>query len=219
MTGTSATGSSDRIAAAVARYLPEGAYVNLGIGLPQRVATCVPAGREVVFHSENGVLGVGGRANSGEEDWDLIDAGKVPVTLVPGGSFISHADSFALIRGGHLDYSVIGAYQVSAGGDLANWSAREGVPGVGGAMDLARGAKNVLVMMRHTTRDGAPKLLPRCTLPLTGSGVVSLVFTELGVFAPAGDHLVVHSLSPRVDLTQVRELTGVPVVPGDGNKP
>jgi 3-oxoadipate CoA-transferase, beta subunit len=201
----------EEIAREVALELPDGSYVNLGIGMPQLVAGHVPSDRELVFHSENGVLGVGPRAAEGEEDWDLIDAGKVPVMLLSGGSYLSHSDSFALIRGGHLDFSVIGGLQVSAAGDLANWSTGEGIPGVGGAMDLARGAKRVYVLMRHTTKDGVPKIVPHCTLPLTGRRVVARVFTELGIFEPTGDSLLAHALARDVDLAEVQRCTAVPV--------
>src|SRR5262249_23649714 len=155
--------STDQIAAAVAQDLPDGSCVNLGIGLPLRVARYVPTGRELVFHSENGVLGVGPPPEPGNEDWDLIDAGKNPITLVRVGSFGSQADSFCVIRGGYIDVAVMGAYQVSGDGDLANWWTGDGIPGVGGAMDLGACAKQVFVMMRHNERSGAAKLVPRCT--------------------------------------------------------
>jgi 3-oxoadipate CoA-transferase beta subunit len=199
--------TSDQIAAEVALDLADGSYVNLGIGMPGRVAAFVPPDREIVLHTENGALGAGPRPPEGEEDWDLIDAGKVPMTLRPGGSFQSHYDSFAMIRGGHLDVSVIGAYQVSARGDLANWTDGEGVPGVGGAMDLAHGARNVFVMMRHTTKEGRPKLVEQCSLPLTGRGVVTRVFTELGIFVPREGAFDVLALVEGVDIDDVRSRT------------
>lgn len=196
--------TSDQIAAEIALDLRDGSHVNLGIGMPGRVAAFAPSDREIVIHTENGALGAGPRPPEGDEDWDLIDAGKVPMTLVPGGSFQSHSDSFAMIRGGHIDVSVIGAYQVSAAGDLANWTDGDGVPGVGGAMDLAHGAKDVFVMMRHTTKAGAPKLVATCTLPLTGRGVVTRVFTELGIFTPQGDAFEAVALFEGVDIAYVR---------------
>lgn len=202
---------TDRMATEVAADLPEGTVVNLGIGLPVRVASRLPAGREVVFHSENGILGFGPPPTAGSEVPDLIDAAKHPVTLHPGGSVFSHADSFCMIRGGHLDVCVMGAFQVSAEGDLANWSSGAGVPGVGGAMDLAVGARSVWLMMRHATRDGAPKILPRCTLPLTALGVVQRIYTDLGVFVPSGDAVRAVALVDGVPLADVQELTGVRV--------
>jgi 3-oxoadipate CoA-transferase beta subunit len=210
--------STDQIAAAVARDLPEGSCVNLGIGLPLRVASHVPAGREIVFHSENGVLGIGPPPEAGREDWDLVDAGKNPITLLRGGSYLSHADSFCVVRGGYIDVAVMGAYQVSGRGDLANWWTGQGIPGVGGAMDLGACARQVFVMMRHNERDGTPKLVPECTLPLTAAGVVSRVYTELGVFCPTNGTLTVLALAPGCDLDLVRAITGLPVQPAqDGS--
>ncbi|MFD0094645.1 MULTISPECIES: 3-oxoacid CoA-transferase subunit B [Bacillati] len=203
--------TSDQIATEVALDLADGSCVNLGIGMPGRVASFVPAGREVIIHTENGALGAGPRPPAGEEDWDLIDAGKNPMTLRAGGSFVSHFDSFAMIRGGHIDVSVIGAYQVSATGDLANWTDGEGIPGVGGAMDLAHGAKQVFVMMRHITKDGRPKLVTECSLPLTGRTVVTRVFTELGIFAPGPDGFTVIGLTRGIDPAVVRSLTDAPL--------
>ena len=178
----------------VAKDIPDGAVVNLGIGLPTSVANHLPAGREVVLHSENGVIGMGPAPADGAEDYDLINAGKQPVTLLPGGCFFHHADSFAMTRGGHVDVCVLGAFQVSADGDLANWhtGAADAIPAVGGAMDLAIGAKKTLVMMEHCTRTGESKLVERCTYPLTALRCVSRVYTDLAVIdiGPQGAHVV-----------------------------
>lgn len=173
----------DQMAARVAADIAEGWVVNLGIGQPTRVANHLPADREVLLHSENGVLGMGPAPPAGQEDHDLINAGKQPVTLLPGGSFFHHADSFALMRGGHLDLCVLGAFQVSASGDLANWHTGEpgAIPAVGGAMDLATGARRTWVMMEHVTKAGEPKLVERCSYPLTGLGCVKRVYTDLAV--------------------------------------
>jgi 3-oxoadipate CoA-transferase beta subunit len=205
------------VAARLAADIPDGSYVNLGIGIPTLVADCVPAGREVVFHSENGLLGVGPAPPPGEADPDVINAGKDPVTVVRGGCFMSHADSFALIRGGHLDLAVLGAFEVSARGDLANWAGEgETVPAVGGAMDLAAGARDVWVAMTHTTAAGSPKLVEQCHLPLTGPGVVSRVYTDLAVLAVHRDEgcFVVLELAPGVDMPALERVTGGPVRPG-----
>ncbi|MFG2475841.1 3-oxoacid CoA-transferase subunit B [Streptomyces fagopyri] len=178
------------IAALVARDIPHGAFVNLGIGQPTLVADHLPADSGVVLHTENGMLNMGPAAQGEEIDLDLTNAGKVPVTEPPGAAYFHHADSFAMMRGGHLDICVLGAFQVSAGGDLANWhtGAPDAIPAVGGAMDLAIGAKKVFVMMTLFTKGGAPKLVPRCTYPLTGLGCVDRVYTDLAVFdiTPAG---------------------------------
>jgi 3-oxoadipate CoA-transferase beta subunit len=186
--------SREQMAQRVARDIHDGAIVNLGIGLPTLVANHIPAGREVILHSENGVLGMGPAPAEADADYDLINAGKQPVSLLPGGSFFHHADSFAMMRGGHLDICVLGAFQVSAGGDLANWhtGAPDAIPAVGGAMDLAIGAKRTFVMMEHTTKSGEAKIVPACTYPLTGIGCVSRIYTDLAVIdiTPGGLKLV-----------------------------
>jgi len=176
--------SREQMAARVARDIPEGAYVNLGIGLPTKVANYLPMDREILLHSENGLLGMGPAPTPGEEDWELINAGKQPVTLLAGGSYFHHADSFAMMRGGHIDICVLGAYQVSTRGDLANWHTGEpgAIPAVGGAMDLAIGAKETFVMMELLTKQGESKLVEACSYPLTGLRCVSRVYTDLAVF-------------------------------------
>jgi 3-oxoadipate CoA-transferase beta subunit len=177
----------------IARDIPPGSFVNLGIGHPTKVADHLPPEAGVVLHTENGMLGMGPTATGADVDPDLTNAGKIPVTELPGAAYFDHASSFAMMRGGHLDFCVLGAYQVSAGGDLANWhtGAADDIPAVGGAMDLAIGAKSVFVMMSLFTRGGAPKLVPRCTYPLTGVGCVSRVYTDLAVFdmTPAGPRI------------------------------
>jgi 3-oxoadipate CoA-transferase beta subunit len=186
--------SRDAIAARVARDIPEGAYVNLGIGAPTKVADFLPRDREIFLQSENGLLGMGPAPAAGEEDWDLINAGKQPVTLLTGGCFFHHGDSFTMMRGGHIDICVLGAFQVSVGGDLANWhtGAADAIPAVGGAMDLAIGAKQVFVMMDLFTKSGESKLVERCTYPLTGIACVSRIYTDVAVFdvGPAGASIV-----------------------------
>ncbi len=205
--------SRAEMAARVARDIPDGAVVNLGIGLPTVVANHLPAGREIVLHSENGVIGMGPAPPAGEEDYDLINAGKQPVTLLPGGSFFHHADSFAMMRGGHLDVCVLGAFQVAANGDLANWhtGAADAIPAVGGAMDLAIGAKKTFVMMEHTTKSGEMKIVERCTYPLTGVACVARVYTDLAVIdvTPAG--LVVRAMADGLALADLQALTGAPL--------
>jgi 3-oxoadipate CoA-transferase beta subunit len=175
----------DELARLVARDIPRGSFVNLGIGQPTRVGDFLEAEQQITLHTENGMLGMGPEAHGDDIDPDLINAGKVPVTELPGASYFHHADSFAMMRGGHLDVCVLGAFQVAANGDLANWhtGAPDAIPAVGGAMDLATGAKDVFVMMSLFAKDGAPKLVLACTYPLTGLGCVSRVYTELAVFA------------------------------------
>jgi len=203
----------DQMAARVARDIPNGAYVNLGIGLPTMVANHLPKDREIILHTENGLLGMGPAPAPGEEDPDLMNAGKQPVTELPGASFFHHADSFAMMRGGHLDFCVLGAFQVSATGDLANWhtGAPDAIPAVGGAMDLAIGAKNVYVMMEHTTKSGESKIVPKCTYPLTGVGCVSRIFTDLAVIdvTPAGLALV--DMVEGLSFEDLQRVTGVPL--------
>ncbi len=185
------------VARRVARDIPDGAYVNLGIGLPTLVADCVGSDTEVVYHSENGILGMGPAPAPGEEDPELVNAGKQPVTLLPGGAYFHHTDAFLMMRGGHLDLTVLGAFQVSATGDLANWATDDAghPPAVGGAMDLAVGAKRVLVMTTHTTKAGEPKLLPRCTYPLTAAGVVDRVYTDLAVLDVTAEGFLVREMA------------------------
>ena len=201
----------DQMAARVARDIPEGAYVNLGIGLPTLVANHLPKDREILLHSENGVLAMGPAPVPGAEDPDLINAGKQPVTLLPGGAYFHHADSFAMMRGGHLDFCVLGAFQVSKSGDLANWhtGAPDAIPAVGGAMDLAIGAKRVYVMMEHLTKQGQSKIVERCTYPLTGIGCVNRIFTDLAVIDVAKDGLRVIESVQGLAFEELQRLTGV----------
>jgi len=203
----------DEMAACVARDIPEGAYVNLGIGLPTLVANHLPKDREVFLHSENGILGMGPAPAKGEEDWDLINAGKQPVTLLTGGAYFHHADSFAMMRGGHLDICVLGAFQVAANGDLANWhtGAPDAIPAVGGAMDLAVGAKKTYVMMEHQTKSGESKIVAQCSYPLTGVGCVSRIYTDLATIdvTPAG--LKVVDMAEGLTLAALQEMSGVPL--------
>jgi 3-oxoadipate CoA-transferase beta subunit len=205
----------EQMAARVARDIPEGAYVNLGIGMPTLVANHLPREREVILHSENGVLGMGPAPAPGEEDPDLINAGKQPVTLLAGGCFFHHADSFAMMRGGHVDICVMGAFQVSAAGDLANWhsGAPDAIPAVGGAMDLAIGAKQVFVMMEHLTKDGKSKLVKQCTYPLTGIACVSRVYTDLAVIDITPDGLRVVEAVDGLEMDELQRLTGLPLLP------
>src|SRR6187549_3426776 len=202
-----------QIAQRVARDIHDGAYVNLGIGMPTLVANHLPAGVEVVLHSENGILGMGPAPAEGQEDYDLINAGKEPVTLLTGGSYFHHADSFAMIRGRHLDFCVLGAFQVSAGGDLANWhtGGADAIPAVGGAMDLAVGAKQVLVMMEHLTKKGESKIVERCTYPLTGARCVDRIYTDLAVIDVKPDGLHVVETVDGLDFQELQRLSGVPL--------
>jgi 3-oxoadipate CoA-transferase beta subunit len=206
--------TKDQMAARVAQDIHDGAVVNLGIGMPTLVANHLPADREVMMHSENGVIGFGPAPNEGTEDYDLINAGKQPVTLLPGGAFFHHADSFSMMRGGHLDVCVLGAFQVSGGGDLANWhtGAPDAIPAVGGAMDLAIGAKKTFVMMEHTTKAREHKIVARCTYPLTGMACVSRIYTDLAVLdITAAGVKVIDSVSG-LAFEQLQALTGVPLL-------
>ena len=205
--------SRTQMAARVAEDIPEGWYVNLGIGIPTLVADHVPEEREVVLHSENGILGMGPAPEKGQEDAWLINAGKQPVTLRPGGSYFHHADSFSMIRGGHIDLCVLGAFEVAENGDIANWATSENdsAPAVGGAMDLAAGAKRVWVMMEHTTKDGRPKLVRACSYPLTAMKVVKRIYTNLAVLDVKPEGFAVVDLAPGVSLEHVRSVTEAPL--------
>jgi len=205
--------SREEMAARVARDIPEGAYVNLGIGLPTLVANHLPPDREIILHTENGLLGMGPAPEADRVDPDLINAGKQPVTALPGAAFFHHADSFAMMRGGHLDFCVLGAFQVSAKGDLANWhtGAPDAIPAVGGAMDLAIGARNVYVMMEHLTKAGESKIVDRCTYPLTGVGCVSRIFTDFAVIDVTPQGLTVVDMVEGLAFDELQRLTGVPL--------
>lgn len=199
-----------QVAWRIAQDIPDGSYVNLGIGQPELVANYLPGDREIIFHSENGILGMGPEPAPGEEDEELINAGKKPVTLLAGGAFFHHADSFAMVRGGHIDICVLGAFQVASNGDLANWStgAAGAVPGVGGAMDLAAGARAVFVMTDHCTKAGEPKIVERCTYPLTGRGVVSTIYSDLAVIDVTAEGLVVREMLDGLDFAALSARTG-----------
>ncbi len=207
--------SRDQIAARVARDIPEGAYVNLGIGLPVLVGNHLPKDRDIFLHSENGVLGMGPAPAPGEEDYDLINAGKQPVTLVQGGSYFHHADSFGMMRGGHLDICVLGAFQISATGDLANWhtGGPDAIPAVGGAMDLAIGARSVFIMTDHVTKSGEHKIVEKCTYPLTGISCVDRIYTDLAVIdvTPQGLRLV--EMVEGLTFDELQAMTGAPLLP------
>ena len=204
----------EQMAARVAQDIPEGAYVNLGIGLPTMVANALPKNREVILHTENGLLGMGPAPAKGEEDWDLINAGKQAVTALPGASFFHHADSFAMMRGGHLDICVLGAFQVSKSGDLANWhtGAPDAIPAVGGAMDLAIGAKKTWVMMEQVTKEGQHKLVEACTYPLTGKACVSRIYTDLAVIEITPDGFAAIEIIDGLSIAELAKLTGAPVL-------
>lgn len=205
--------SKDELARRVAQDIPDGSYVNLGIGQPTLVANHIPEGREIILHSENGILGMGPAPAAGNEDYDLINAGKQPVTLLPGGAFFHHADSFAMMRGGHLDVCVLGAFQVSTTGDLANWSTGEpgAIPAVGGAMDLAVGARQTWVMMDLLTKQGVSKIVAECSYPLTAIGCVKRIYTDLATFecTPQGLRLV--DLVDGLAFDELQRLVGQPI--------
>ena len=203
----------DEMAARVARDIPDGSYVNIGIGLPTRVPNFLPADREIVLQSENGILGMGPAPPAGAEDPDLINASKLPVTLLAGGSFFHHGDSFAMMRGGHIDYCIMGAFQVSQAGDLANWhtGAPDAIPAVGGAMDLAVGARHVYVMMEHTTKSGEPKIVKHCTYPLTGLACVDRIYTDLAVIDVTPSGLEVIDIAEGLALEELQRLTAAPL--------
>ena len=207
--------SRDEMAQRVALDIADGSYVNLGIGIPELIAKFVPEGRELVYHTENGLLGMGPSPEPGLGDPELINAGKRQVTAVPGAAYFHHADSFAMIRGGHLDLCVLGALQVSQQGDLANWStgAPDAIPAVGGAMDLVAGVKSIYVVTQHCTRQGAPKLVDACSYPLTGLAIVDRIYTDLAVIAVTAEGFQLVELSPGVSFDYVQERTGARLIP------
>lgn len=205
----------EQMAARLAQDIPNGSYVNLGIGIPELVTRFVPEGRTLIYHTENGMLGMGPSPAEGEGDPELINAGKKQVSAIPGAAYFHHADSFSMIRGGHIDLCVLGAMQVACNGDLANWSTGEpgAIPAVGGAMDLVAGVKSVFVITQHCTKHGEPKLVDRCTYPLTGLGVINRVYTDLAVIEVTAEGFRVVELAPGVDFEYVRERTGAPLLP------
>jgi 3-oxoadipate CoA-transferase, beta subunit len=204
----------EQIAQRAAQELPDGAYVNLGWGIPNLIAEYWPKNVEVYFHSENGILGMGRRARPGEEDYDLVDAMKVPVTLMPGASFFHQADAHLMTRGGHLDIAVLGGFQVSEKGDLANWKipGAKNPGGIGGAMDIAAGAKRLIVCMEHTTKDGAPKIVRQCTYPLTALACVDTIVTDLAVIDVTPEGLLLREIAPGWSLDELQNLTGARLV-------
>jgi len=208
--------SRDEMAQRAALDIPDSTYVNLGIGMPELVAKYVPAGREVIYHTENGLLGMGPAPAAGQEDPELINAGKRQITAVPGAAYFHHADSFTMIRGHHIDICVLGAMQVAENGDLANWStgAPGAIPAVGGAMDLVAGVETIYVITQHCTRDGEPKLIESCTYPLTGPGVVNRVYTDLAVIDITPKGFEVIELAPGVSFDYVQERTGAKLISG-----
>jgi 3-oxoadipate CoA-transferase beta subunit len=205
----------DEMARRVAQDIPDGSYVNLGIGIPELVASHVPEGREFIYHTENGLLGMGPSPGEGGGEPELINAGKKRVTALPGASYFHHADSFAMIRGGHLDLCVLGALQVASSGDLANWSTGgpDAIPAVGGAMDLIAGVKRIFVVTQHTTKTGEPKLVESCTFPLTGVGVVDRIYTDLAVVDVTPDGFQLVELAPGWTHEEVAARTGAPLLP------
>ena len=206
----------EQMAERIARDIPDGAYVNLGIGMPELVAQFVTEGNEVIFQTENGLLGMGPSPAAGEGNPELINAGKKPVTAIPGAAFFHHGDSFTMIRGGHIDICVLGVMQVAANGDLANWSTGnpDAIPAVGGAMDLVAGVKTIFAITQHTTKKGDPKIVDQCTLPLTGKRVVDRVYSDLAVIDITEQGAVVTQLAPGVTLEEVQEKTGTPLIDG-----
>jgi 3-oxoacid CoA-transferase B subunit len=206
--------SREQIAQRAAQELTDGAYVNLGWGIPNLMGEYLPQGITVYFHSENGILGMGRRARPGEEDFDQVDAMKVPVTLIPGASFFHQADAHLMTRGGHLDVAVLGGFQVSEKGDLANWKipGAKGSGGIGGAMDIAAGAKTLIVCMEHTTKDGAPKIVKQCTYPLTGLACVDTIVTDLAVIDVKPEGLVLREVAPGWTAEEVQNVTGAPLI-------
>jgi 3-oxoadipate CoA-transferase beta subunit len=202
----------DSIARRAAADLPEGVYVNLGVGIATSVADHIPPTKEIIFHSENGLLGMGPAAAGRAIDPDLINATKMPVSMLKGGAFMHHNDAFAMIRGGHIDYSLMGAFQVSAVGDLANWMIEgDKMPAIGGAMDLAVGAKNVWILMEHCTKRGEPKIVDKCTYPLTAGGVVKRIYTELAILDVTPEGLVLRELMPGVEFDKLQAQTNAPI--------
>ncbi len=210
----------EQMAELAAHDIPDGSYVNLGIGIPELVAKFVPEGREFIYHTENGLLGMGPEPTPEDADHELINAGKKAVTIVPGGSYFHHADSFTMIRGGHIDVCVLGAMQISAEGDLANWStgAVDAIPAVGGAMDLVAGVKSIYVISQHTTKNGDPKIVKECTYPLTGPKVVSRIYTDLCVIKVTDKGLKVLKLAPGVSFDEVCAKTDAPLIAPDGEE-
>ncbi len=203
------------MAARAAQDIADGSYVNLGIGIPELVARFVPDGREFIYHTENGLLGMGPPPSEDEKDMDLMNAGKKYVTVEPGASYFHHADSFSMIRGGHIDVCVLGAMQVAENGDIANWStgAPGAIPAVGGAMDLVQGVKKIYVITQHQTRHGEPKLVERCNMPLTGPGVVSRIYTDLAVIEVTPDGFQLVELAPGISFEEVEQKTGTQILP------
>jgi 3-oxoadipate CoA-transferase beta subunit len=210
----------EQIAQRAALELPDGAYVNLGWGIPNLIADYLPKNVEVYFHSENGILGMARRARPGEEDYDLVDAMKVPVTLIPGASFFHQADAHLMTRGGHLDVAVLGGFQVSEKGDLANWKipGAKGSGGIGGAMDIAAGAKKLIVCMEHTTKEGAPKIVRQCSYPLTGLACVDTIVTDLAVIDVKPEGLMLREIAPGWSNEEIQKLTGAPLM-SEGRAP
>lgn len=206
--------SINEMAQKAAQDIHDGAYVNLGIGIPELVADYIPEGREVIYHTENGLLGMGRVTEKGSEDYELVNAGKKYVTAIPGASYFHHADSFAMIRGGHIDICVLGAYQVSEEGDIANWSTGDpnDVPAVGGAMDLVAGVKTIFVITQHCTKTGEPKIVRQCTYPLTGKKVVNRIYTNYAVIDVTEDGLVVKELAPGITSEFLQQNTGAPLL-------